>query len=364
MKKWMGGLASATLAALLLAGCGSNNAANTGSSTAAEGSANASASGEPTKLVISTWGFSEDFFDKEVYAPFEKEHNVKIVVETGNNAERLNKIRQGSSDVDVMYLSDYYAQQAINEGLFEKIDRSKIPNLENIFGIAQAPLGQDYGPAYTVGRLGIVYNPSMVKKEVTSWSDLWGPDFKNNLALPNITATAGPMILDAASNVAMQTTFNEDAAFDKLKELNPSVVKYYTQTSDFVNMFSQEEIAGGPIMESYFKDLKAAIPDAKFVSPKEGAYAIMNTVNVVKGSKNKELAEEFINWHLSKEVQEASAKAKVDSPVNSQVQLSDSETEGITYGADVINGLVKLDMKFVNDNIKEWTDRWNRELAQ
>ncbi|ANS74748.1 spermidine/putrescine ABC transporter substrate-binding protein [Paenibacillus yonginensis] len=363
MKKWMGGLASAALAALLLAGCGSNNTNQAGSSSA-ESSANTGGSGEPTKLVISTWGFSEDFFNQEVYAPFEKAHNVKIVVETGNNAERLNKIRQGSSSVDIMYLSDYYAQQAIDEGLFEKIDRSKIPNINDIYGIAKAPLGEDYGPAYTVGRLGIVYNPSMVKKEVTSWSDLWGPDFKNNLALPNITATAGPMILDAASNVAMQTTFNEDKAFEKLKELNPSVVKYYTQTSDFVNMFSQEEIAGGPIMESYFKDLKAAVPDAKFVSPKEGAYAIMNTVNIVKGSKNKELAEEFINWHLSKEVQEASAKAKVDSPVNEKVELTDAETEGITYGPEIVNGLVKLDMKFVNDNMKEWTDRWNRELAQ
>ena len=359
MKKWMGGLVSAALVSVLLAGCGTTKSDN----SAAGSSANTN-QGEPTKLVISTWGFSEDFFKKDVYEPFEKAHNVKIVTETGSNADRLNKIRQGNSDVDIMYLSDYYAQQAINEGLFEKIDRSKIANVNNIYDIAKAPLGEDYGPAYTVGRLGIAYNPDMVKKDVTSWSDLWGPEFKNNLALPNITATSGPMLLDAASRVANQSTFNEDAAYEKLKELNPSVVKYFTQTSDFVNMFAQGEIAGGPIMESYYKDLKAAIPTAKFIAPKEGAYAIINTVNIVKGSKNKELAEEFINWHLSKEVQEASAKAKVDSPVNTEVKLTGADTEGITYGADVINNLVKLDMKFVNDNIKEWTDRWNRELAQ
>lgn len=71
-------------------------------------------------MVISTWGFSDDFFKKEVYAPFEKEHNVKIVLEIGNNSERLNKVKQGSSKVDLMYLSDYYAQQGIEAGLFEK----------------------------------------------------------------------------------------------------------------------------------------------------------------------------------------------------------------------------------------------------
>lgn len=373
MRKSLGGFLAVSLTAVLLAGCGSNNGGNAGGASnagvASAGASPAASSGNagggaPTELVISTWGFSEDFFNESVYAPFEKKYNVKIVTDVGNNAERLNKIRQGSSNVDLIYLSDYYAQQGIDEGLFEKIDRSKIPNLDNIYDLAKAPLGEDYGPAYTIGRLGIAYNPDMVKKEVTSWSDLWDADFKNNVTLPNITATAGPMVLDAASKVAGESSFNEDAAFAKLKELNPNVVKYYTQTSEFVNMFSQGEIAGGPIMEMYFKDLKDAVPSAKFVAPSEGAYAVINTINIVKGSQHKELAEEFINWILSKEVQEASAKAKVDSPVNTQVQLSGDETQGITYGADVINSLVKLDMKQVNAGMKEWTDRWNRELAQ
>lgn len=361
MKKVMGSILSLTMAGLLMAGCGNGNA-NT--NTEANKGDNGQGKAAPTELVISTWGFSEDFFNKEVYAPFEKEHNVKIVTEIGNNAERLNKIRQGSGNVDIVYLSDYYAQQAINEDLFEKIDRSKIPNVGQIYDIAKAPLGEEYGPAFTIGRLGIAYNPKLIKQPVTSWNDLWSEEFKNNVTTPNITTTAGPMFVNAASMVAGSKDFNEDAAFAKLKELNPGVVKYYGQTSEFVNMFSQEEIAGGPIMEMYMKDLKAAVPDAVFVSPKEGSYAVMNTVNIVKGSKNKELAEEFINWHLSKEVQEKSAKNKVDSPVNTEVVLTAEEAVGVTYGADIVNQLLKLDMKFVNDNIKTWTDRWNRELAQ
>lgn len=347
----------------LLAACGTsgNNGGAPGSDSGESSDANASSSA-PTELVISTWGFSEDFFQASVYAPFEQEHNVKIVLEIGNNAERLNKIRQGSSNVDLIYLSDYYAQQGIDEGLFEKIDRSKIPNIENIYDIAKAPLGEDYGPAYTIGRLGIAYNPALVSGKVESWSDLWA-SFDNNLAMPAITSTAGPMTVDAASVAAGNAEFNEDQAFTKLQELDSNVVKYYSQTSDFVNMFGQEEIAGGPIMEMYFKDLQAAVPDAKFAAPSEGAYAVMNTVNVVKGSKNKELAEEFINWHLSKEVQEKSAKAKVDSPVSTEVVLTEGEAQGVTYGADVIEKLRKLDMSFVNQHITEWTDRWNREIG-
>ena len=355
-KKWMSGLLALTLAGVGLAGCGTTIDQNGNASTGG------SADGQK-ELVISTWGFSEDFLQESVFQPFEKEHNVKIVLETGNNAERLNKIRQGSTNVDLIYLSDYYAQQAIDDDLLEPIDRTQLTNLDQIYDIAKAPNGEKYGPAYTVAQLGIAYNPELVSGEVTSWSDLWKPEFANNLTMPAITATAGPMMIDAASRVAGNKEFNEDAAFTQLKKLDPSVVKYYSQTSEYVNMIGQEEIAGGPIMEMYFKDIQAAVPGAKFVTPSEGAYAVINTVNIVKGSDNKELAEEFIDWQLSKDVQEKSAKAKVDSPVNKDVVLTDEEAQGITYGADIIENLRKLDMEFVNKSMPVWTDRWNREIG-
>ncbi|TDF99521.1 ABC transporter substrate-binding protein [Paenibacillus piri] len=358
-KRWVQGLASLTILGMVATGCGgAKEQGNAGASTEAP-------KGQPTKLVISTWGFSDDFFKKEVYAPFEKEHNAQIVVEAGNNAERLNKVKQGGSSVDLIYLSDYYAQQGIEAGLFEKIDRSRIPNLKDIYEVAKAPLGEDYGPAYTIGQLGIAYNPKATGgKEIKSWSDLWSPELAKKLTMPNITSTSGPMILDAASRVAGNTAFNEDQAMAKLKALNPGVVKYYSQTSEFVTMFSQGEIAAGPIMEMYVKDLKAAVPETKFITPQEGGYAIMNTVNIVKGSKNKQLAEDFINWHLSKTVQEKSAKVKVDSPVNTTLTLTPEEATGITYGKETISKLNKLDMKFVNANLKKWIDRFNREVTQ
>lgn len=352
----MSGILALSLAGIGLAGCG----------TTIDGPGGSTSSGSSDgkqQLVISTWGFSEDFLQESVFKPFEEEHNVDIVLETGNNAERLNKIRQGSSNVDLIYLSDYYAQQGIDEGLFEQIDSSNIPNMSNIYDIAKAPNGEGYGPAYTVAQLGIAYNPDMVTSPVTSWADLWKPEFEGNLTMPAITATAGPMMVDAASRAAGNTEFNEDAAFNELKTLDNSIVKYYSQTSEYVNMMGQGEIAGGPIMEMYFKDIQAAVPSAKFVSPTDGGYAVINTVNIVKGSSNKELAEEFIDWQLSQEVQEASAKAKVDSPVNTNVVLTDEEAQGLTYGADVIEGLRQLDMKFVNENMPAWTDRWNREIG-
>ncbi|QGQ48477.1 ABC transporter substrate-binding protein [Metabacillus sediminilitoris] len=319
---------------------------------------------EPKELVISTWGFAEDFFREEIYKPFEEKHNVKIVLDIGNNADRLNKVRQGTADVDVMFLSDYYAQQGIDEDLFEKIDRSKLTNVDKVYDVAKAPLGEEYGPAYTIAQFGIAYNPDEVKQPINSWKDLWNEDLKDSITIPGITSTSGPMFLNAASKVSGSEEFNEDNAFSQMKKIMPNVVKEYNQTSEFVNMFAQGEIVAGPIMEMYFADIQEAVPNAKFVSPEEGGYAVMNTVNVVKGTDQKEVAEEFINYMLSTEVQEKSAKGKIDSPVNTEVKLTDEEAKGLTYGDVVVKSLIPLDMEFVNKNSKAWIDRWNRELAQ
>ncbi|MBS4207007.1 ABC transporter substrate-binding protein [Bacillus sp. FJAT-50079] len=348
MKKFMSGILLLMISSLVFAACSNGNDAGE----------------KPKKLVISTWGFAEDFFREEVYKPFEQEHNVEIVLDIGNNADRLNKVRQGNSDIDIIYLSDYYAQQGIDDGLFETIDRSKISNINDIYDSAKAPLGEEYGPAYTIAQFGIAYNPDEVKTPITSWKDLWSEEFKSSITIPGITTTTGPMFLDAASKVSGSAEFNEDKAFEKMKEIMPNVVKEYAQTSEFVNMFGQGEIVAGPFMEMYLGSLKEAVPNVQFVSPEEGGYAVMNVVNIVKDSKQKELAEEFINYVLSKEVQEKSAKAKIDSPVNTKVELTEEEAEGLTYGEDVVGKLNTLNMKFVNEQSKSWIDRWNRELSQ
>ncbi|WP_028544579.1 ABC transporter substrate-binding protein [Paenibacillus taiwanensis] len=333
-----------------------------GTLLAACGSGKEEGSSKPTELVISTWGFAEDAMRKNVYEPFEKEYNVKIVTEIGNNTDRLNKVRQGSSKVDLIYLSDYYALQGIEEGLFEKIDHKNIPNIENLYEIAKAPLGKEYGPAHTVAQLGLVVNGDQVKTPVESWSDLWKAEFKNKLALPNITITTGPMLMDIAAKHAGNQEMNTDAAFKALKEINPGVVKYYSKSADLVNMFAQGEVVVAPMQDTFYGSVSEAVPSAKYITPKEGAYALLNTVNVVKGSKNKELAEKFINWHLSQQVQQANAEQRVDSPTNKLVKLTDEQAKGMTYGAEVVEKLKLLDLRKVNQEMSGWIDRWNREM--
>ncbi len=322
-------------------------------------------SGEPTELVISTWGYNEDKLRKNVFEPFENANNVKIILETGNNSDRLNKIRTiENTTVDLIFLAGSFAIEGIEEGLFDKVNAANVPNLDMIYDMAKAPHGEGFGPAYTLNRTGIIYDTAMVDAQVTSWNDLWRAEFESNVSIPEITTTAGPAMVVLSGTVSESDALtNADMAFAKLTELKPNLVKTYGRSSELVNMFTQGEIVIGVAQDFAFGRIKEAVPTAEWVNPVEGAFANLNTINIVKGSKNKEVAEKFIDWMLSEEVQNANALDKIDSPVNVNVVLTDEEAQGLTYGTELIDSLVVIDEMKVNASKAEWIDRWNREVS-
>ena len=78
-------------------------------------------------LVISTWPANIDIITKNVFEPFEAANNCKIVVETGNNSQRLAKLMENPEGYDIVYFSDYYVKEAIAADLFPlRLTRSKV----------------------------------------------------------------------------------------------------------------------------------------------------------------------------------------------------------------------------------------------
>ena len=67
----------------------------------------------------------------------------------------------------MIYLTDSFSQTGIEAGLFQPVDRARVPNIATLHDLAQAPQGE-FGPAYTIGRVGIVYDSARVAP-ITSW---------------------------------------------------------------------------------------------------------------------------------------------------------------------------------------------------
>lgn len=313
------------------------------------------------KLVISTWGLSEDLLKENVFKPFEEEYGVEVVLEIGNNSERLTKLKNNpNSDVDLIYLAESFAEQGIEGGLFEEIDYSKISNAEKLNEKAQSTVERGYGPAYTLNSIGIVVDPSL-GVEVNSWEDLWKSELKGKIAIPDITTTNGPAILAIAAEkagVSLETD-NGEAAFKELESLKPNVVKTYSKSSDLANMFSSGEISVAVVADFAYGVISKVKPEVQYIVPESGTYLNFNTVNINKNSDNKELAYEFINYVLSEEVETRTAKVLSESPVNVDVKLTEEEAANLTYG-DVIDNAKVLDFKYINTQMNSWIDTWNR----
>lgn len=311
-------------------------------------------------LTISWWGYNGEKMKANIIEPFKKICGCDVVFETGNNADRLNKLKlRGGKGVDVIYLTDSYSQLGIQQGLFQEVDRSKIPNLADLYDIAKAPQG-NYGPAYTIGRIGVVYDTAKVNPPITSWNDLWRDDLKGAISLPGITTTGGPLtVLQAGKHAGADPYADADKAFEAIEALKPNVVKNYNTGSELVNLISTGEAKVAITQDFVLSSLRAAVPTMAWADLKDGDIAVLNTVNIPKGSENVELAHQFINFVLSKDVQQAEAEQGVDASVSTKVVLTPEKAKLWTYGAEMIAKLSRIDYQKLIEAQSDWVDRWN-----
>ena len=315
------------------------------------------------KLIISTWGLNEDVLKKEIFEPFAEEHGVEVVLEVGNNSDRLTKMKNNpNSNIDITYLAESFSEQGIEAGIFEKLDYSKIPNAQKINEKAKYTVENGYGPAYTLNSIGIVVDPTS-NIEINSWEDLWKPELKGKIAIPDITTTNGAAVVDIAATKAGVdiTEDNGEAAFKELEKLKPNVVKTYSKSSDLANMFSSGEIVAAIASDFAFETIQKAKPEVINVIPESGTYLNFNTININANSKNKDLAYEFINYVLSDEVQERAAKALNDAPINTDVKLNEEDAKNLAYG-DIVKNAKTIDYKVVNPLMNDWINKWNRVM--
>ena len=311
-------------------------------------------------LTISTFSFNAELLQKNIYDPFEELTGCTLVVDSGNNAQRVTKIIESPDDYDVVIIGDMFVKQLMDAGVIDTIDSSKLTNLEALYETARAPMGEEYGPAYTFNRLGIVYDSAYCDVEITSWADLWNADLVDSIAIPDMTATSGPLFYYATAEAFGLTPGTDDEAiFAKLEELKPNVVKTYTSANDTITMLNQGEISVAVLLDYSYTTAKNANPDYVWVDPVEGSFSGYNMLNVIKGTEVKELAEAFIDFYLRYDVQLADALDGVDSPVRTDVELTEEQAANFTYGEEIVNALRLPDWDVISTHQADWIDNWN-----
>lgn len=250
------------------------------------------------KRVLNLFSWADNF-SPEVLADFEKKYQCKINYDVfANNEELLAKMQAGNAQYDLIQPSDYMVATMRKLNLLAELDKDKLPNLKNIIKELQIP---DYDPSgnhsvvYTWGVTGIVYNTKFVKTPPTSWADLWKPEYKGRVILLNDSReTIGMALKKNGHSVNTKNEQELAGAVKDLKRLTPNLLAYDTDT--IKQKFIAEEAWIGTMWSGDASFTHKDNKNIAFVIPKEGAVIWADTFAIPKGAKNKELAQEFINY--------------------------------------------------------------------
>lgn len=243
-------------------------------------------------------------------------------------------------------------------GVFDPIDGGQIPDFGKLYPIARA----SHGLATTITAVTIVYNTEKIKRPITSWNDLWDPAFKGHVAIEKMPATYGIDTLLMAARLAGGSERNIDPGFRKLATLKPNLGAIYTNSSQCQQLFEQ----GGTWIAPWYSGrvastARSGVPVAA-APTKEGEPVYLTMLCPLKGKWNPWVAQ-FMNLHLSVQVQQAFAKEFASGPSRTDVMLDPAIAKTVPYGPEQVSSLIQFDWDEVIPHLDEWTQRFNREIA-
>ena len=179
------------------------------------------AQAKPSQMVLMTWGgLWGDSMKEGCDTAFEKLTGVKIIQDRGSSpGERITKIKVAADDqkFDIVQLHDGIVPLAVSQGVLEPINRNS-PRLTNLKNVPDRFV-QSHWIAMIYSPLGIIYNTKLVKNPPTSFADLWRPEFKGRIVLPEISHSIGPYIIPIGSIAAGKGPNDAEAGFEMLKKM-------------------------------------------------------------------------------------------------------------------------------------------------
>jgi spermidine/putrescine-binding protein len=318
-------------------------------------------------IVVMTWGGRwGDAMRDNVDAAYEKATGIKVVQERGAGpAERITKIKVSAPnpEADCFQLADGLVPLAIKQGVAEKLDRNspRMPNLRNMI----PTFWNDYWVPQIFSVIGIVYNTKLVKTPPTGWADLWRPEFKGRIVLPEISHSIGSYIIPIGAVAAGKSWNDEEAGFAMLKKMADLRPIWAKDTDTIENSMQTGDALIGILYKSQTYSVKDRGGPVEWVYPNEGGIVYTSGTCIAKGTKNLEAAEQYINVTMDPNVQPFAAKIYNYGGTNKETlsHLSPELQKRVEFPPDQLDRLIKLDLGMMTDRRAAWVERWNRVVA-
>ena len=263
------------------------------------------ASKSPPVLNIYTW---VEYLDPEIVSDFEKEFRIKVNVDVYDDEDVMYSLVQSQpGQYDVIFPTDYMVDLMMKSGLLLQLNLNRIPNMKNIKNRFKTLINKKWdGYCATIdwGAVGVAYNTKYIKDVVESWGIFWNEKYKGRMALVNNgyeVMSVGQKLLGYPLNPTNPGDF--DKPLKILKELRPLLQdEGFMPYNKIKEKLISEELWIGQCYNADAATVNEKNNAVKFFIPKEGTGYWVETLAIPIGSKNKQLAEEFINFMLRPEI--------------------------------------------------------------
>jgi putrescine transport system substrate-binding protein len=273
--------------------------------------------------VVNVYNWS-DYIAPTVVEDFSKESGIKVRYDTFDSNDTLEtKLLAGKSGYDVVVPTAYFLERQIKAGVFQKLDKARLPNLANLWPeisqrLATYDPGNQYAVNYMWGTTGIGYNARKARDvlgpngTIDSWDIVFKPE---NLAK---FKDCGVHFLDSSDDIlaaalhylGLDPNSSNEAdlqkAADLVTKIRPYVRKFHS--SEYLNSLASGEIClvvgfSGDIKQSQKRAAEAKNGvEIAYAIPKEGAQLWFDNLAIPRDAKNVAEANEFINYLQRPEV--------------------------------------------------------------
>ena len=296
------------IAAALLAACGRGDAARDGS-------------GRPAARVnVYNWA---DFIGRTTLPDFERTTGIKVNYDTFDSEETaLSKLLLGDSGYDVVVQSSQYFSRGIKAGLYEPLDRRRLPHwrnlgLHNLAVIAPADPGNRYGVPFLHAIAGFTYNLDMVRARMPdapldSLDMLFRPEVIRRFADCGVSFfESAEDVLPLALNYLHRPPYSTDPADYAAAEKLLMAVRPYVRAFDS-SAYTQELLNGELCIAMNWSSDHRMIRDRAraagvdlhlgFTVPREGTNRNYTALLIPVGAPHPDGAYRFIDYLLQPQV--------------------------------------------------------------
>ena len=259
-----------------------------------------------------------DYIDEELLTKFEEETGIKLIYDVFDSNEVLEtKLLAGQSGYDVVVPSGTFLQRQITAGAFQPLDKSKIPNADQLWDmIKDRTAGYDPDNTYSVnymwGTTGIGANLPKVQEvlgedaPIDSLELVFNPQNMEKLAECGVYFLDAPSeMIPAALNYIGEDPDAQDIETIKKAEAVLTAVRPYIKkfnSSEYISALANGDICvafgwSGDVLQARDRADEAENGVEIVYNPvKEGSLMWFDQMAIPADAPNPEAAHAFINF--------------------------------------------------------------------